>query len=166
MTAAGGRLPPDVTRVRLPKPVPPAVATSHTNSEVTPVPVSPALHRHGRPHRRNDGRRGRAGSRHRGPLPGHQQPPPGGPCSPQQHNASTGPTSGLCLRRWPLWRLARSVSQENHALFIVSRVCGCPFPAPISQASPLRPVRGALACVRRLCRKRPAIRVGLWTPTT
>jgi hypothetical protein len=31
---------------------------------------------------------------------------------------------------------------------------------------PLRPVLGALECVRRLCLKRPSIRVGLWTPTT
>jgi hypothetical protein len=52
------------------------------------------------------------------------------------------------------------------ALFIVSLICCGPFPSQISQTSPLRPVLGALECVRRLCLKRPAIRVGLWTPTT
>jgi hypothetical protein len=31
---------------------------------------------------------------------------------------------------------------------------------------PLRPVLGALACVRHLCLKRPSRRVGFWTPTT
>jgi hypothetical protein len=39
MTSDGGRLTPDVARVSLPKPVPPAVATSSVHSEVNHVEV-------------------------------------------------------------------------------------------------------------------------------
>ena len=67
MTSNGGRLPPDVTRVSFPQPVPPHVATC-TSSEVNPAPVSHAFHRHGWPES-VDCRCGRGHSR---PCRGHR----------------------------------------------------------------------------------------------
>jgi hypothetical protein len=48
------------------------------------------------------------------------------------------------------------------------RLSGLPLSSTLSNISdfPLRPVLGALECVRHLCLKRPSIRVGFWTPTT
>jgi hypothetical protein len=48
------------------------------------------------------------------------------------------------------------------------RLSGLPLSSTLSNIAdfPLRPVLGALECVRHLCLKRPSIRVGFWTPTT